>query len=161
MQNTVFKTGATLLVLLIGVYATVACLRLLRPREEIGILLVTPAKLGMYFREVGRACGNGHVAGYRSSDGVYLSESVTPYPSPGAANTALRKCLERALTIVERAPKFNKQEQIVGERIVAFFPAKEEDKQEASVIWTEGDALCSINSSSMSHLLAFEQSSFR
>ena len=52
MQNTVFKTGATLLVLLIGVYATVACLRLLRPREEIGILLVTPAKLGMYFREV-------------------------------------------------------------------------------------------------------------
>ena len=82
MQNTVFKTGATLLVLLIGVYATVACLRLLRPREEIGVFLVTPAKLGMYL-------------------------------------------------------------------------------QEASVIWTEGDALCSINSSSMSHLVAFEQSSFR
>ena len=98
MQNIVFKSGVTLLVLFIGVCATVVCLRLVRPREEIGVFLVTPAKLGMYFREVGRACGNGHVAGYRSSDGVYLSESVTPYPSPEAANIALRKCLERALT---------------------------------------------------------------
>ena len=82
MPNIVFKSGVTLLVLFIGVCATVACLRLLRPREEIGVFLVTPAKLGMYL-------------------------------------------------------------------------------QEAFVIWTEGDALCSINSSSMSHLLAFEHSSFR
>lgn len=157
-----FKIGVPLLVLFTGIYLITPYPRLLRTKEDVGVFFVTPRKLGMYFRQVGSACGKGgHVYAFYSSDGVYLSETVIPYSSSKVANAALQKCIAEAMTITEQTAKFNKQEQMVGERIVGFFRSKEADEQVSAVIWTQDDALCLIESASMSHVLEFERSYYR
>lgn len=94
---------------------------------------------------------------YEASDGVILSVTRENWGSPLRANKALRRKLEKAVNIIERAPKFDEKEHQVGERVVAIFTPGSPDKNQASVIWTYGSQFYYIESSSISHILEFEK----
>jgi hypothetical protein len=96
---------------------------------------------------------------YEASDGVKLMRARIAFPSPGRAGQELWHKLEldeEIAEILERGPKVNERGEGVGERVVAVLTGKVKG-QLTYVIWTEGQALCWIESPSLNHALELER----
>ena len=96
------------------------------------------------------------VARYKSSYFVNLWRSSEVYDTPEKADQVFQDRLQRAVKVLERAPKFNEGGAKVG-RAVAIFYSREHGEQYACVLWTEGRVLIEVYSSSLLHVLDFEK----
>lgn len=98
---------------------------------------------------------------YKSSDGVGVTTIVENHSSPASAQKALRKKLRTAIKIIERGPRTEDQAKEKGERAVFTFPLPGSNKEQAAVLWTDGQQLYHIESLSLKHALAFEKQYYR
>lgn len=98
---------------------------------------------------------------YESSDGVVVSIMRENRDSPTKADRALQKRLKRAIRIIERGSTLDEKGQRVGERVVAMFALDNSQKEQASVLWTNGQQLYYIESLSLKHALEFERQFYK
>ena len=106
--------------------------------------------------------GSGRGASYKSFDGVRLSSTYSTFPSRQSAEAALQTSLREATEIIERKPLHNDAGEIVGERVVARFPANEMATDGyVSILAIENDRLFQIASTSLRHAVAFENAAPR
>ena len=96
------------------------------------------------------------VQSYTSTYFIKLSFSSVPYRSPEKANEVFTAAVKSAVRIIDRGPKY-RQGSKVGERAVAILRDPERNEEFASVFWTYGRFLFSVDSSSLTHVLQFEQ----
>lgn len=97
------------------------------------------------------------IQSYTSTYFIKLWFYQARYRSPEKANEVFTNFVTSAIRVVDRQPKYNRQGVKVGERAVAVLLNPETNEQFASVFWTDGPTLFSIDSSSMIHVLQFEQ----
>ena len=123
-------------------------------------VLISPIR----FRLDGMACGKvldgGGFFGIQSYTSTYfikLSFSRSQYRSPEHGNEVFGAIVKSAVKIIDRRPKYDLQGRKVGERAVAILVDPERNTQYASVFWTDGRVLFSVDSSSLTHVLQFEQ----
>lgn len=115
------------------------------------------------FRLDGMGCGKVQDGGrfgiqsYTSTYFIKLSFSRAEYRSPENANEVFAAIVNSAVRIIDRRPKYNRQGSKVGERAVAILLDHERNAEYASVLWTDGRILFSVDSSSLTHVLQFEQ----
>ncbi len=98
---------------------------------------------------------------YESSDGVELSVTRENRDSSPKADKALQRKLKKAIRIIERGSKLDEKGQRVGERVVAMLALDDSQKEQASVLWTNGQQLYYIESLSLKHALEFEKQFYR
>ena len=98
---------------------------------------------------------------YESSDGVVVSMMRENRDSPPKADKALQRKLKKAIRIIERGSKLDEEGRRVGERVVAMFALDNSQKEQASVLWTNGQQLYYIESLSLKHALEFEKQFYR
>ena len=98
---------------------------------------------------------------YQSSDGIELTVTRENRDSAGRANKELQKKLKGSLRIIGRAPKLDEKGERVGERVVAIFAFDDSQKEQASVLWTNGQQFYYIESLSLKHALEFEKQFYR
>lgn len=91
-----------------------------------------------------------------ASDGVKISARTERRSSVSRAKAVLKRTL-RGAEIVTREPKINNQGQKVGERVVAHFASKAQNKSRYALLWTDGSDFHYLQSSSLRHLLAYER----
>ena len=112
-----------------------------------------------YFESV--ACGSRNSTWtYRSSYFVQTSFGNVVYDSEETASEAFNQRLNRAIKVVNRAPKVNKQGLLIEQRALALFFDAGNKEYYAAAIWTEGRVLRSIHSSSFVHVMEFEKQNF-
>ena len=133
------------------------------------ITLVLSFALGVFispirFRLDGMACGKVRDGGglfgienYTSTYFIKLSFSRSQYRSTENANEVFAAIVKSAVKIIDTRPKYNLHGRQVGERAVAILLDPESNSQYASVFWTDGRVLFSVDSSSLTHVLQFEQ----
>jgi hypothetical protein len=98
---------------------------------------------------------------YQSSDGIEVTVTRENRDSAGRANKELQKKLKGSLRIIGRAPKLDEKRERVGERVVAIFAFDDSQKEQASVLWTNGQQFYYIESLSLKHALEFEKQFYR
>jgi len=96
---------------------------------------------------------------YKSSDGVSVSATTEERRSAGAANKELHTRLRATRRIVERGSKLDEKGRRIGERVVAIYVLN--DKEQAAVLWTNGQQFYYIESLSLKHALEFERQFYR
>jgi hypothetical protein len=94
---------------------------------------------------------------YDSSDGIAVSATTEQRGSPARANKELQRRMGKAIKILRREPKRQKDGKIVGTRLVIMFQSKGQQKNQFAVIWTDGPELHSIEAISLQHVLKFEE----
>jgi hypothetical protein len=102
--------------------------------------------------------GRGYsITTYRSSYFISLAFAHADHGSPQKANAVYDETLAEAVRVLEDSPKLDEHGNEVGRRGVAIFFDKETNQSFASVFWTKGPLLHSINSRSLIHCLQFEK----
>ena len=91
-----------------------------------------------------------------ASDGVKISARTEKRRSTSRAAAVLRKAM-RGAKIVARGPRTNNLGQRIGERVIAWFTSKGQDKSRYVLLWTDGSDFHYLESSSLPHLFAFEK----
>jgi hypothetical protein len=99
--------------------------------------------------------GRAYISTYKSEDGVILEQRLEEYRSPAVAYEELHRMIRKATRVVERLPRLNDVGQQVGERAVLFVPDRKSRSEVAVVVWSEGDDLWVLESSSLRHVQAF------
>jgi hypothetical protein len=94
---------------------------------------------------------------YKSSDGIVVSVIRENQDSASKAGKALQRKIKQANKILEESPKLDEKGQRIGKRVVAMFAPDDSLNKQASVIWTDGQQLYYIKSSSLKHALEFEK----
>ena len=123
-------------------------------------VLISPIRFRLDAMGSGKVLDGGDFFGiqtYTSTYFIKLSFSRSQYRSPEKANEAFTAIVKSAVRIIDRRPKSDRQGSKVGERAVAILLDRERNEQFASVFWTDGRVLFSVDSSSMTHVLQFEQ----
>lgn len=114
------------------------------------------------FYEAGIGCGrmpDGHgysIRGYRSSYFVKLWVEHAGYSSAEKANEVFQRLVKEGIEVIERTPKFDREGQKVGERMV-IISSPDQNGRYACVLWTDKTILNAICSSSLMHVLEFEK----
>ena len=104
-----------------------------------------------------RSGGRGGFTVFRSRDGADLSFDHLDFPSREAASESFQGTLSRASRIIEREALYDRSgNSIVGERVVAMFPARD-GSEWAVVICLDDTKLYQISSSSLRHALVFDR----
>ena len=159
MRSVVSKIGITVsLILSIGIalrtFSTLAT-----PKDEFGVLIVQPTTSILRFEETGHACGGPNsswTTGYITHSGKRLSLSGAIYSSQSEAIQKLRSWGQGAIRIQEIGARYNKEGQIVGERVVGFMVVG--DKDLAFVVWSQVESVFAIQSESLDCVIEFERS---
>ena len=94
---------------------------------------------------------------FTSSYFIKLWFSSAGYASPEKADQVFRDTLKGAVRVIERTPKLDCHGHMVGERAVVILMDREHRQEYATVFWTEGGILRSVESSSLTHVLEFEK----
>ncbi|MFN2533006.1 MAG: hypothetical protein ABR555_17105 [Pyrinomonadaceae bacterium] len=98
---------------------------------------------------------------YKSSDGVGVTTTVENHRSPASAQKALQRKIRTAIKMIERGPKLKNKAERIGERAVLTFALPDFHKEQAAVLWTNGQRLYYIESLSLKHALEFEKQFYR
>ncbi len=116
------------------------------------------------FRLEGMGCGRMKDGGggfgtrsYTSSDNVKLYFFQGGYASTEKANEAFDQQVAKAIQVLELTPKLDADGKEVGRRAVLIAFSHEINEQYASVFWTDGRHILSIDSPSLRHVLEFEK----
>jgi len=96
---------------------------------------------------------------YKSQDGVWLSTYVETCPSPELAKKAFDEKVREASSVIARGPRFDRNGEYLGERVVLKVEKKTQAKVEAEsfICWTTPSRLHCIESTSLRHALAYEK----
>ncbi|HEV8428743.1 MAG TPA: hypothetical protein VGQ41_12655 [Pyrinomonadaceae bacterium] len=94
---------------------------------------------------------------YQSSDGIGVSVTRENRDSATRASKELQRKLKATTRVIERSPKLDEKGRRVGERVVAMFALDDSQKEQASVLWTNGRQFYYIESLSLKHALEFEK----
>ncbi len=94
---------------------------------------------------------------YELPDGRIISIHCQNSDSPAEAAERLNLKLKHADTILERYIRFDSNEQLSEERVVAAFPVNDLGYVWVRVFWTDGTRLYTISSLSLSEALEFEK----
>lgn len=94
---------------------------------------------------------------FSSSYSVYLSFAHFNYDSKEKADDAFDQGVREAVRVVEVTPHLNKHGLLIGRRAVTISFNPETKNHFASVFWTNGSTLHSIDSPSLLHVLEFEK----
>jgi hypothetical protein len=94
---------------------------------------------------------------YTSTYWIKLWFSSGKYQSPEKANEDFASNARSAVKVIDCGPKYNRHGDKIGQRAVALMLNPETNEQYASVFWTDGPFLRSIDSWSMTHVLQFER----
>lgn len=94
---------------------------------------------------------------YHSSYFMTLNFAHMDLGSPEGANAVFEETLAEAIKVFEDSPKLDEHGNEVGRRGVGIFIDRETNQRFASVFWTKGRLLHSINSRSLIHCLEFEK----
>jgi hypothetical protein len=94
---------------------------------------------------------------YRSSDNVELYFASGGYASTEKTNEVFDRQVGEATQVLELTPKLDANGKEAGRRAVVIFLDKETNENYASVIWTDGWRIVSIDSPSLWHVLEFEK----
>ena len=97
------------------------------------------------------------IQSYTSTYFIKLTLVRAQYRSPEKANEVFTAILNSAVRIIDKRPKFDQRDRKVGERAVAILLDPASNVEFASVFWTDGRVVTSVDSSSLSHVLQFEQ----
>src|SRR4030095_623206 len=129
-----------------------ALIELLNKRGDIKEISSSNGEIN--FSESMRAIGRDwESTGYSSSDGVFVAFTERSCSTHSLARHVLEEKLRDAAQILERSPRFNARGKQIGERVVAIFPTEYRGIQKATVFWTHGAGLISIDSPSLQHAL--------
>jgi hypothetical protein len=123
-------------------------------------VFISPIKFHLEGMGRGKLWDGGGYFGIQSYTSTYfikLSFFSGQYPSPEKANEAFAETVMSAVKIIDLGHKYNRHGNKVGERAVAILLDPESNEQYASVFWTDGRILCSVDSSSLTHVLQFEK----
>lgn len=101
--------------------------------------------------------GSASVTRFTSTYFEKLWFSHETYPGAEKSREVFGERLAGAVRVLERTPKYDRGGRTVGERAVAVFPGKESGGQYFGALWTDGNTLHSIHSTSLSHVLQFER----
>jgi hypothetical protein len=83
--------------------------------------------------------------------------SCSGYQSAAKANEVFAEGVRAAVKVIEIGPKHNRDGRLIGQRAVAVLLTTDPNQQYASVFWTDGRLLCSIDSRSGIHAIQFER----
>lgn len=104
------------------------------------------------------ACGpNNSTQTYQSSYFVQTSFGYIGYDSEDQAREAFNRRLNKAIKIVNRTPRMNKQGVLIQQRALALFYDAENKEYYTAAIWIEGKMIRSIHSTSFVHVMNFEE----
>jgi len=123
-------------------------------------VVISPIHFAVEGMGCGRTIDGGggfSVTSYKSSYFVNLSFAHSGYLSTEKANEVFKQTLGEAVRVLEVSPKFDTHGQTIGRRAVVVFFDTERNQYYASVFWTEGRFLHSIDSSSYLHVIEFEK----
>jgi hypothetical protein len=101
--------------------------------------------------------GGFSITGFTSSYFVKVFFVHRGYPTADKANQVFEDEVRNAAKVIERTPKFDSNGDKIGERALAILLNPENKKQYASVFWTDGRIVTSIDSTSLTHVLEFEK----
>lgn len=131
-------------------------MRCLRPVIAIVTFTFGVAISPIHFYVESIACGLGSTTTYRSSYFIQVSFSHSNRLTTEKANEVFNHELHKALKVIEVTPKLNSQGVPVGQRAVALFFSPELNEYHAHVFWTDGAMFHSISSTSLLHVMQFE-----
>ena len=101
--------------------------------------------------------GRGGFTSYKASDGVNLNFDRLEFPSTDQARDAFQKVLSRSTKILQREVLHDQEgKAIVGERVVAMFPA-DHGREWPMVVCVDRAKLYEISSTSLKHIALFEK----
>jgi hypothetical protein len=101
--------------------------------------------------------GRGGVSSYQTSDGVNLSFEHLDFPSAEDAAKAFEKVIGAPDKVISKEFVRDREGQrIVGERVLALFPAYD-GKEWPMMVCLDGSKLYQISSTSLRHILIFEK----
>jgi hypothetical protein len=115
------------------------------------------SKEGMGYGRMRDGGGGFSITSYRSSYFLQLNFAHAGHVSEEQANTQFDELVAEAVEVISITPKVDEHGTIVGRRAVAMFLDGETDRHFASVFWTQGKLVHSINSTSLMHVLEFEE----
>jgi hypothetical protein len=94
--------------------------------------------------------------GWESSDGVVVFLKIYYCKSPANAQRVLNKLTKDATKVFEKRTLTSKDGKKTGERIVAAF-SKDSIKHPEMILWTDGNEIYMVESTSFAHALIFEK----
>ncbi|MFY9607490.1 MAG: hypothetical protein WAU45_02605 [Blastocatellia bacterium] len=95
---------------------------------------------------------------YSSSDGVAVLFLTQILSSASCTQKEFEKRVEKAITIIEKGVKVDRDGKVIGERaVILFLDRTNSDKEMVAVLWTRKTDLLAIEAQSMDHVLAFEK----
>lgn len=94
---------------------------------------------------------------YESSDGVGVSTTVETYSSAAQAKNEMKKRIRKAARVIERSSKVDKNDKLIGERVVISVTRGTGNGAYATVLWANQEDLHIIESTSLRHALEFER----
>jgi hypothetical protein len=108
-----------------------------------------------------RFYGESITCGPRGSSAVYRSSFGNfDYDSEAEASEAFHERLMKAIHVADIAPKVNKNEVLIEQRMVALFFDERTNQYYAAAVWIEGRVMHSIHSTSFKHVMELEKQNF-
>jgi len=103
------------------------------------------------------ANGRGGFSSYRASDGVNVNFDRLDFPSTEEATKAFDNVLSASNRVIVREFVRDREAKVVvGERVVALFPA-DDGREWPMMVCRDGAKLYEISSTSLRHILIFER----
>jgi len=94
---------------------------------------------------------------FETEDGTRVSVFRENWDSPQRADEELEIRIKDSLEIIERGPRASERRGHRGERVVARFTKNSASEPGITILWTDGQQLFSISSSSLTVALEFEK----
>jgi hypothetical protein len=94
---------------------------------------------------------------YKSEDGLMLESRIETYKSSDAAKLEFQKYVNRAVKVIQTNTKLDYRGRPVGQRAALSFGKTAHAPASAAVLWTDGNDLHILESSSLRNVLAFER----
>lgn len=98
---------------------------------------------------------------FETEDGTRVSVFRENWDLPMRADEELEIRIKDALEIVERGPRASESGEHLGERVVAKFTKDGSAEPDIAILWTDGQQLFAIRSSSLAVALEFEKKFYR
>lgn len=118
-------------------------------------VLISPIR----FWQIAIGCGKGSTVTFTSSYFVTLRSNVMGYDSVAEADAAFQDRLNKSVRVINQGEKFNNEGRKIGPRALIVFNG-EDNKQYFGVLWAEEKFLRCLYSTSLIHVLAFEEQRF-
>jgi hypothetical protein len=93
----------------------------------------------------------------QSSTGDLVFKTTVELDSKEEASKTLEDCVRKAARIERRTPEVDSQGKIIGERVLARFPADAGKYKSVGLVYTKGEMYYQIQSDSMESVLAYEK----